>query len=105
MNKVSVIHQAFEKFPKMVADVNVGKRTGEEALSYAYLRTQNLKGSWSRKGNPDSSVNVTVLTSLPEIDGQTYGLRSTSMGDMMILGNSTYEVAPVGFDEVFTADV
>ena len=100
MNKVTVIHQAFEKSPKMIAYVNVGDRTGDIALEYAYFRTQNLQGSWSREGNPDSSEDVTVLVSLPVVDGQTYGLRSTSMGDQMLLGDKTYKVAMCGFKEV-----
>ena len=43
MNKVTVIHQAFEKTPEMIAYVNVGDRTGDIALEYAYFRTQKSK--------------------------------------------------------------
>ena len=103
MNKVTVIHQAFEKTPEMIAYVNVGDRTGDIALEYAYFRTQNIQGSWSRddiENNPDYSEDVTVLVSLPVVDGQTYGLRSTSMGDQMLFSGKTYEVAMGGFREV-----
>jgi len=101
--KVTVIHTAFEKSPREVAVVSVGTRTGDEALEYAYHRTQNLAGSWSRNDfspNPDYSEDVTVLADIPMIDGVTYGLRSTSMGDQMIMGDNTYKVAMCGFDRI-----
>ena len=101
--KVTVIHTAFEKSPREVAVVSVGTRTGDEALEYAYHRTQNLAGSWSRNDfepNPDFSEDVTVLGDIPMIDGVTYGLRSTSMGDQMIMGGATYKVAMCGFDRI-----
>ena len=101
--KVTVIHTAFEKSPREVAVVSVGTRTGDEALEYAYHRTQNLAGSWSRNDfspNPDFSEDVTVLADIPMVDGVTYGLRSTSMGDQMIMGDNTYKVAMCGFDRI-----
>lgn len=100
---ITVTHQAFEKTPSIVAKVNVGDRTGDIALEYAYVRTQNIQGSWSRndiENNPDYSEDVTVLADLPVVDGKTYGLRSTSMGDYMLLDNKTYKVAMCGFKEV-----
>lgn len=101
--KVAVIHTAFEDSPRTVAMVTVGDRTGDEALEYAYRRTQNLAGSWSRNDfspNPDYSEDVTVMADLPVHDGVTYGLRSTSMGDQMLLGNEKYKVAMCGFDRI-----
>ena len=103
--KVAVIHTAFEDSPRTVAFVAVGHRRGDEALEYAYHRTQNIQGSWSRKDftkefNPDYSEDVTVMAELPVHDGVTYGLRSTSMGDQMLLGNEKYEVAMCGFDRI-----
>ena len=103
MNKVAVIHTAFEDSPRTVAFVEVGIRTGDEALEYAYHRTQNLGGSWSRddiENNPDYSEDVTVMADLPVYDGVMYGLRSTSMGDQMLFGDKTYKVAMCGFKEV-----
>lgn len=100
---ITVTHQAFEKTPSIVAKVNVGDRTGDIALEYAYACTQNIQGSWSRndiENNPDYSEDVTVLADLPVVNGQTYGLRSTSMGDYMLLDNKTYKVAMCGFKEV-----
>jgi hypothetical protein len=89
----------------------VGDRTGVEALEYAYFRTQNLEGSWSKgpviewEGeshiNGDYSEDVTVMAPLhTDKDGKTWGLRSTSMGDQMLLGNEKYEVAAFGFDKI-----
>jgi len=101
MNTVTVIHTAFEDSPRVVALVEVGSRTGDEALEYAYHRTQNLGGSWSRNDfepNPDYSEDVTVMAELPVHEGVTYGLRSTSMGDRMLMGNVKYKVAMCGFE-------
>lgn len=110
MTQVAVIHAAFGDTPHTVALVEVGERTGTEALEYAYFRTQNLNGSWSKgptiewdgatHDNGDYSPDVTVMAALHERDGVTYGLRSTSMGDQMLLGTTKYEVAAFGFKEV-----
>ena len=32
--------------------------------------------------------------------GQQWGLRSTSMGDQMLVGNTKYEVAMCGFEKI-----
>lgn len=112
--QVAVIHRAFEDAPRTVAFVEVGDRPLMEALEYAYHRTQNLAGSWSRgpefefRGeihkNPDFSEDVTVMADLPvsKMTGEVMGLRSTSMGDHMLYGNKKYryEVAMMGFEEV-----
>ena len=108
---VAVIHSAFEDSPRTVAFVEVGDRPLEEALEYAYHRTQNLAGSWSRPKkveingffheNPDCSEDVTVVADLPvSKDGHVMGLRSTSMGDQMLYGNKKFKVAMIGFEEV-----
>jgi len=110
--QVAVIHTAFEDTPRTVAFVEVGDRTGTAALEYAYERTNNIMGSWSRPeqfmfdgekfDNPDFSEDVTVVAELPvsERTGETMGLRSTSMGDQMLLGTVKYEVAVFGFKEM-----
>jgi hypothetical protein len=110
MTQVAVIHSAFGDIPNTVAIVDCGERTGTAALDYAYFRTQNLEGSWSKGAtfehngstytNGDYSPDVTVMAALHERDGVTYGLRSTSMGDQMLLGTTKYEVAAFGFKEV-----
>lgn len=110
MTQVAVIHTAFEDTPRTVAFVEVGDRTGTDALEYAFHRTNNIMGSWSKPArfewngemhdNPDFSEDVTVMAELPVMDGVEYGMRSTSMGDQMLLGNTKYKVAMAGFEEI-----
>jgi len=104
--KVSVIHSAFGDTPHVVAFVDVPDETEtNEALEYAYRWTNNVMGSWSRKEkffedgteNGDYNENVTVMAPLHE---GGMGLRSTSMGDQMLVGTTKYEVAMVGFKEI-----
>jgi hypothetical protein len=102
MTQVAVIHTAFEDTPRTVAFVEVGDRTGNDALEYAYRWTQNIFDSWSLKvdGYQDGNDDVTVVGELPVHDGQTYGLRSTATGDHMLLGNTKYKVSMIGFEEL-----
>ena len=77
----------------------------EEALNYAFRYTNNVMGSWSIKeqyfqdgeANGDYNEAVTVMAPLHE---GGMGLRSTSMGDQMLVGNKKYKVAMVGFEEI-----
>ena len=111
MAQAVVIHTAFEDTPRTVAFVEVGERTGVDALEYAYTRTQNIEGSWSKgpviewegetHDNGDYSEDITVmapLTITPE--GKEYGLRSTSVGDQILFGTVKYKVDSFGFSEV-----
>jgi len=102
MTQVAVIHTAFEDTPRTVALVEVGERTGTEALEYAYRWTQNIMDSWSLKMPEDGNDAVTVMAELPvsKRTGERMGLRSTSMGDHMLLGNTKYRVAAVGFEQL-----
>jgi len=108
MTQVAVIHAAFEETPNTVAFVEVGDRTGDEALEYAYRWTNNVMGSWSIKKeylgdheNGDYNEDVTVMAPLHvDENGQEWGHRSTSMGDMMLLDGVKYKVAAFGFEEL-----
>lgn len=101
MTHVEVIHAAFEETPRTVALVEVGERTGTEALEYAYRWTQNVMDSWSLKMENDGNDDVTVVAELPVgKDGKTLGLRSTSMGDYMLLDNTKFKVDSFGFSEL-----
>ena len=110
MNQVAVIHSAFEDTPHVVAFVNVGERTGNDALEYAYVRTQNIMGSWSKgpviewdgeeHDNGDYSEDITVMQPLHVKDGVEYGHRSTSMGDHILFGTVKYRVDSFGFSEL-----
>lgn len=94
--KVAVIHTAFEDSPRTVAFVEVGERIGTEALEYAYRWTQNIFDSWSLKMPEDGNDDVTVMGEI--VDGM--GLRSTSVGDQMLMGTTKYKVGMVGFEEI-----
>ena len=107
--QVAVIHTAFEDAPRTVALVEVGDRKGNEALEYAYRWTNNVEGSWSIKkevfedgqANGDFNPDVTVMHELHKDDqGKTWGLRSTSVGDQMLMGTEKYVVASIGFDKL-----
>ena len=106
MTQVAVIHTAFEDKPSTVAFVDVPELPSLiETLEYAYRWTNNVMGSWSIKkevfedgeSNGDYNPNVTVMAPLHE---GGMGLRSTSMGDQMLVGTTKYEVAMVGFEEI-----
>ena len=94
MTQVAVIHTAFEDTPSTVAFVNVPEfPTLIETLEYAYRWTQNIMDSWSLKMPEDGNDAVTVVGDIS--DG--YGLRSTSVGDQILVGTEKYVVAPFGF--------
>ena len=107
--QVAVIHSAFEDTPRTVAFVEVGERTGNEALEYAYRWTNNVEGSWSLgvrefedgESNGDYNPAVTVVGPMHvDENGKTWGLRSTSVGDHMLMGTEKYVVASFGFDKL-----
>ena len=110
MAQAIVIHGAFEDTPRTVAFVECGERTGSDALEYAYFRTQNIEGSWSKgpviewegqeHDNGDYSKDITVMAPLETVDGKTYGLRSTSVGDHIVFGTVKYKVDSFGFSEL-----
>ena len=110
MTQAVVIHTAFEDTPRTVAFVEVGDRTGVDALEYAYRRTQNIDGSWSKgpviewegeeHDNGDYSKDITVMQPLHVNEGVEYGHRSTSMGDHILFGTVKYVVGAVGFEEI-----
>lgn len=93
-----------------VATIDCGDRTGTAALEYAYFRTQNIEGSWSKpyvftwKGeeviNDDYSADITVNAELPERNGIQFGLRSSMMGDRFYCEEGSFECAMFGFEEI-----
>ena len=91
---VAVIHTAFEDTPSTVAFVKTKEgMTLIEKLEYAYRWTQNIMDSWSLKLPMDGNDDVTVMGEI--VDG--LGLRSTSVGDQILVGTEKYVVAPMGF--------
>jgi len=117
MTQVAVIHTAFEDTPQTVAFVDVPEfPTVIETLEYCYRWTNNIAGSWSKGeiltgdngetiNNGDYNKNVKVASDLPVYDGKTYGMRSTSVGDQMLIGNQKYVVAGCGFKTIDGKDV
>ena len=107
--KITVIHKAFEDTAYTAAEVDVADMKGTEALEYAYRVTQNIEGSWSKgpaiewegeiHNNPDYNPNIRVIQPLHEKNGKTYGLRSTSVGDEMIMDGQVFRVASFGFKQ------
>ena len=97
MEKVAVIHTAFEDKPSTVAFVEVPNdaETLTDKLEYAYRWTQNIMDSWSLKGPADGNDKVTVVG---DTEGGTMGIRSTSVGDQMLVGTEKYVVASFGFE-------
>ena len=74
------------------------------ALERAFQFTQNIHGSWSRgptleDGTPnhDHREGVTVRQPLHQENGQTYGLRSSSCGDVFQVGTRLFRAATIGF--------
>jgi len=95
MEKLAVINTAFEAKPSTVAFVEVPEfPTLIEKLEYAYRWTQNIMDSWSLKMPADGNDKVTVVGDIS--NGR--GLRSTSVGDQMLVGNKKYVVAMMGFE-------
>jgi len=96
MEQVAVIHTAFEDKPSTVAFVEVPNDAEStiDKLEFAYRWTQNIMDSWSLKGPGDGNDKVTVVGDI----SSGYGLRSTSVGDQMLVGNVKYKVARFGFE-------
>ncbi len=97
--QVAVIHTAFEDSPRTVALVHTKEGMSlNEKLEYAYRWTQNIMDSWSLKLPMDGNDDVTVMGELTvDENGQKWGLRSTSVGDQILVGTEKYVVAPCGF--------
>ena len=96
MEKVAVIHTAFEDKPTTVAFVEIPNDAESviDKLNFAYRWTQNIMDSWSLKMPGDSNDKVTVVGDI----SSGMGLRSTSVGDQMLIGNKKYVVARMGFE-------
>ena len=103
--KVTVYHRemtntGFDGPMTRVAVVEAPTDNIMDALEYAFRWTNNVMGSWSRndiEDNGDFNENVTRVAPLCE---GGYGLRSTSVGDIMYVdykNSPCYEVMPMGF--------
>ena len=99
MEKLAVIHTAFEDKPSTVAFVDVDENLSlSEKLEYAYRWTNNVMGSWSRSDLEDNGDFNPAVTRVAPLHEDGMGLRSTSVGDQMLVGNKKYVVASFGFE-------
>ena len=109
---ITVIHAAFleeGETPKAVAKVTTSGLDLFQATEYAYRYTNNLDGSWSMKLGEDANDAVEVLAPLIQHKGKAYGLRSTSVGDVMIVDDGEgfvdwFKVAGFGFEPTEAID-
>lgn len=94
-----VTHRAFEnensgRQPYEAASVEYDTEATLMAnLEFAYRWTQNLYDSWSKNMEHDGHERVTCLV---DLTGKL-GLRSTSVGDTITIGDTMYVVANFGF--------
>ena len=125
MMQIDVIHKAFsdKDNPRTVATVTIPKKllnNVDHCLEYAYAKTQNVFGSWSKENvegqdeNLDWGDDVEVKVPLhKDSEGKEWGLRSTSVDDEMVVKIKyswedhsewreiqKYEVAGIGFKRV-----
>lgn len=101
--KVTVYHQDRKNdSANRMCVVDCGDRNIDDSLEYAFHRTQNINGSWSKEDigetNFDWSDDVTEIAPLQVIDGVEYGHRSSMVGDIFVVeGHGTYTVDFFGF--------
>ena len=87
-DKVAVIHCAFGDTPHTVAMVSVDKGLSDtQKCEKAFMLTNSIEDAWW------NNKEVT-----PIFDGN--GCRSTSSGDYVLVGNTKYLCAPVGWEKI-----
>jgi hypothetical protein len=85
---VAVIHAAFDETPHTVAIVEVkSDMTTTEKLEFAFMKTNSIEDAWYN--NPE----VTKM-----FDGK--GCRSTSVGDMILVGKDKYKCESMGWEKI-----
>tara|TARA_R110000772_G_scaffold79593_1_gene170135 strand:- start:2537 stop:2851 length:315 start_codon:yes stop_codon:yes gene_type:complete len=85
---VSVIHSAFDETPRVVAMVEVNKSASFiKKCEVAFVKTNSINEAWWR--------NEGVTPMFPE-----KGCRSTSVGDMVLIGTEKYKCDSMGWSKV-----
>ena len=88
VEKVAVIHAAFDETPHTVALVEVSKALStDEKLEKAFMLTNSINDAW---------YNNKEITKM--FDGD--GCRSTSVGDMALVGTEKYKCESSGWSKV-----
>ena len=86
--KVSVIHTAYEDSPHIVAFVEVDKEwTDMKKLEHAFMKINSINEAWY------TSEDVEYI-------GPEPGCRSTSVGDKVLVGSTTYVCESAGWSKV-----
>ncbi len=85
--------------------IGFNKNAELDACEYAFARTQNIFGSWSRgptfedgEHNEDFSENVEVVMPLVTMNGRKYGHRSSMVGDLFVVNGNIYICKGIGFE-------
>ena len=88
VDTVSVIHSAFDETPHVVAMVEVSAKLSTSAkLEKAFMLTNSVNDAWWK--------NEGVTPMFPE-----KGCRSTSVGDMVLIGTEKYKCDSMGWSLV-----
>ena len=88
MEKVAVIHAAFEETPRTVAMVEVPQNvTVNKKLELAFELTNSIEYAWWE--------NEEVTPMFPD-----KGCRSTSVGDMVLIGTEKYVCKKQGWEKL-----
>ena len=86
--KVAVIHAAYEDAPKTVAFVEVKKdATTKEKLETAFMKTNSIDDAWWKNEGVTKMFGGAAC-------------RSTSVGDMVLIGTTKYKCEMAGWSEV-----
>tara|TARA_Y100000034_G_C6627405_1_gene273749 strand:- start:188 stop:493 length:306 start_codon:yes stop_codon:yes gene_type:complete len=86
--KIAVIHAAYEDAPRTVAIVEVPKdATVDKKLELAFMLTNSIEYAWWE--------NEEVTPMFPE-----QGCRSTSVGDMVLIGTEKYVCENMGWKKI-----
>ena len=86
--KVAVIHAAYEDAPSTVAFVEVEKKLPDtKKLEIAFMKTNSIEDAWW------NNEGVTKM-----FGGGA--CRSTSVGDMVLIGTTKYKCEMAGWSEV-----
>jgi hypothetical protein len=85
---LSVIHSAFEETPRVVAMVECDKTLSTTGmLEFAFMKTNSINDAWYN--------NKGVTPMFPD-----KGCRSTSVGDMVLIGTEKYKCDPMGWSKI-----
>ena len=86
--KVAVIHSAYEDAPCTVALIDLPEGTSDaEACEKAFMMTNTIESAWY------TSKELTYIGPAP-------ACRSTSVGDMVLVGKNKYECKSIGWEKV-----